>query len=58
MLALADPPTNQPGPIPGLKRSPEWHRAQEDQERAWLDNWMQWAAKFGRRPLHGRGGDR
>jgi len=36
MLALAAP---TPGPIPGLHHSPEWHREQEDSERAWLDQW-------------------
>jgi hypothetical protein len=56
MLALAEPPPTQPDPVPGLKRSPEWHRAQEDQERAWLDAYMRRALKCSRRPLHGRGG--
>jgi hypothetical protein len=58
MLALAEPPHTQPEPepVPGLKRSPEWHRAQEDQERSWLDAYMRRALKCSRRPLHGRGG--
>ena len=44
MLALAEPPPPHTGPqtslIPGLKQSPQWHREQEDLERAWLDQWM------------------
>jgi len=64
MLALADPPPPtttphaEPDPIPGLKHTPEWHRAQEIAERAWLDAYMRWTLKYGRRPLHGLGGTR
>lgn len=39
MLALADPPDTQPDLIPGLTYSPEWHREQEADERAWLDDY-------------------
>lgn len=58
MLALADPPAAEPGLIPGLKHPPEWHREQEDRERAWLDAYMRWTLKYGTRPLHGLGGPR
>ena len=62
MLALAEPPPPQTEPetglIPGLKRSPEWHREQEDLERAWLNAYTRWTLKYGTRPLHGRGGPR
>ena len=62
MLALAEPPPQQsepaPGLIPGLKQSPQWHREQEDLERAWLNAHMRWTLKYGTRPLHGRGGPR
>jgi hypothetical protein len=59
MLALAEPPPPHtepaPGLIPGLKQTPEWHREQEDLERAWLNAHMRWTLKYGTRPLHGRG---
>lgn len=62
MLALAEPPPPQTEPtepetglIPGLTYSPEWHREQEDLERAWLNAYTRWTLKYGTRPLHGRG---
>lgn len=62
MLALADPPPQQSateaGLIPGLKYPPEWHREQEDLERAWLDTYTRRTLKYGTRPLHGLGGHR
>lgn len=62
MLALADPPPPQAEPeadhIPGLKRSPEWHREQEDLERAWLDAYTRWTLTYATRPVCGRGGPR
>lgn len=39
MLATADLPDTQPETIPGLVYSPEWHREQEQEERAWLDDY-------------------
>lgn len=52
MLALADPPEAQPdtGLIPGLKYPPEWHRMQEQAERAYLDARIRWHLKH-RLPL-------
>jgi len=58
MLALADPPDTQHQTIPGLKHTPAWHRAQEIAERAWLDAYMRWTLKYGRRPRNGLGGTR
>jgi hypothetical protein len=40
MLALAEPPQPQSNLIPGLKYSPQWHHHQEEQEQAWLDQWI------------------
>lgn len=45
MLALADKPSTQPGLIPGLKYSPEWHRMQEQAERACLDGRIRWCLR-------------
>lgn len=52
MLTLADPPptTTQPDLIPGLKNSPEWHRMQEQAERAYLDARIRWCRRH-RLPL-------
>lgn len=50
MLALADPPTTRPDLIPGLKYSPEWHRMQEQAERAYLDARIRWCRRH-RLPL-------
>ena len=66
MLALAEPPPphTEPQPEPefgliaGLKQTPEWHREQEDLERAWLNAYTRWTLKYGTRPLRGRGGPR
>jgi hypothetical protein len=62
MLALAEPPPPHTEPeaalIPGLTYSPEWHREQEDLERAWLDAYTRRALRYGTRPLHGHGGPR
>lgn len=46
MLALADPPATQPDTIPGLTYPPEWHREEEDKERAWLDAYARWCQRF------------
>ena len=63
MLALAEPPPPQTEPQPGclisgLKHSPEWHREQEDLERAWLDAYTRWTLRHATRPLRGQGGPR
>jgi len=58
MLALADPPHTQPGGGVFEAGDGAWHRAQETSERAWLDAYMRWTLKYGRRPLHGLGGTR
>jgi hypothetical protein len=58
MLALAEPPHTQPDHTPGLKHSPEWHREQEDKERAWLDAYNRWCNKFRALPAHDDGGSR
>lgn len=60
MLALADPPPPeaQPEPnglIPGLKYPPAWHRQQEDQEQAWLNEYARWCARFRPFPQDGPG---
>ena len=49
MLTLADFPDTQPDTIPGLVYSPQWHREQEMQERAWLDDYAQWGLNIGAR---------
>lgn len=51
MLALAEPPTTQSDLIPGLKRSPEWHREEEAREQAWLNAYARWAVKYGDIPV-------
>ena len=39
MLATHAVPDTQPDTIPGLIYPPEWHRQQETEERAWLDDY-------------------
>jgi hypothetical protein len=39
MVATATRPDTQPDTIPGLAYPPEWHRQQELEERAWLDDY-------------------
>lgn len=38
MALTTTSPDTQTDTIPGLVYSPEWHRQQEDEERAWLDD--------------------
>lgn len=56
MLALADLPHTQPDHIPGLTYPPEWHREQEDLERAWLDGYARWCQRFRLLPTSNQGG--
>lgn len=40
-MALATTcPDTTPDLIPGLIYPPEWHRQQEDEEQAWLDDYI------------------
>lgn len=55
MLALADPPAVQPHLIPGLKYPPEWHRAQEAREQAWLNAYARWCLRLRLIPTRRRG---
>jgi hypothetical protein len=50
MLTVAAPPAPPPDLIPGLTRSPEWHREQEAAERAHLDARVRWRLRY-RLPL-------
>lgn len=51
MLALADSPSPASDYIPGLTRSDEWHREQEAEERAWLDEYAHLAHRIARMRL-------